>query len=188
VTRPDYGPVQLAAYLGLERWQLSRARQAGLMLSGRLGVAVTADGVEELARCGLLPVAGCYKGYPVYGGRVLEVFSDAAAAAEATRAGELRTAAQAAAYLAIRRSDLNHLTRCGMLTPSKWGRGPWDRRDTRSVPLYRTGDLDQLAARPGIDWAAVCATPSGRRSPLARLAEAETVLAVLANLPGPEAR
>jgi hypothetical protein len=224
VTRPDYGPVQLAAYLGLERWQLSRARQAGLIpepdrargrwsaataaaalaragqiraaagsvpdlgavraagvLSGRLGVAVTADGVEELARRGLLPVADYYKGYPMYGGRVLEVFSDAAAAAEATRAGELRTAAQAAAYLAIRRSDLNHLTRSGMLTPAKWGRGPWDRRDTFSVPLYRTGDLDRLAARPGIDWAAVRATPPCRRSPLARLAEAETVLA------GPEA-
>src|SRR5437016_5945062 len=87
----------------------------------------------------------------------------------------------------IRRSDLNHLTRSKVLTPAKHVRGPWDRRDTVSVPLYRTGDLDQLAARPGIDWAAVRATPPGRRSPLKRLAEAETVLAVLAALPGPEA-
>jgi len=215
-----YGLVQLAAHLGLERWQLSRAVHGGLIggpdlaggrwsaaaaaaalaragqiraaagsvsdlgavraagvLSERLGVTVTADGVEELARRGLLPVAGSYKGWPLYDGRVLEGFTDAAAAAGATRAGELRTADQSAAYLRIRRSDLRHLTRCGLLAPAKWGRGPWDRRDTCSVPLYRTGDLDQLAARPGIDWAAVRAAPPGRRSPLKRLADAETVLA-----------
>jgi hypothetical protein len=229
--RAGYGPVQLAAHLGLERWQLSRAVHGGLVggpdlaggrwsaaaaaavlaragqiraaagsvpdlgavraaavLSERLGVPVTADGIEELARRGLLPVTGYYKGYPVYDGRVLEAFTDAAAAGEATRTGQLRTAGQSAAYLRIRRSDLRHLTRCGLLTPAKWGQGPWDRRDTCSVPLYRTGDLDQLAARPGIDWAAVRATPPGRRSPLKRLADAETVLAVLAALPGPEAR
>ena len=229
--RAGYGPVQLATHLGLERWQLARAVQAGLIdgpdqaggrwstaaaadalaragqirqaagsvpdlgavraavvLSGRLGVAVTADGIEELACRSLLPVSGHYKGYPVYDGRVLEAFTDADAAAGATRAGQLRTADQAAAYLRIRRSDLAHLTRCGMLIPAKWGRGPWDRRDTASVPLYRTGDLDRLAARPGIDWAAVRATPPGRRSPLKRLADAETVLAVLAALRGPEAR
>jgi len=229
--RAGYGPVQLAAHLGVERWQLSRAMRAGLVggpdlaggrwsaaaaaaalaragqiraaagsvpdlgavraagvLALRLGVAVTADGVEELARRGLLPVAGSYKGWPVYEGRALEAFADAAVAAEATRAGELRTADRSAAYLRIRRSDLNHLTRSGILTPARWVRGPWDRRDTCSVPLYRTGDLDQLAARPGIDWAAVRAAPPGRRSPLKRLADAETVLAVLAALPGPEAR
>ena len=98
----------------------------------------------------------------------------------ATRAGQLRTAGQAAAYLRIRRSDLNHLTRSGVLTPVKYGHGPWDRRNETSIPLYRTGDLDQLTARPGIDWAAVRATLPGRRSPLADLAEAEAVLAALA--------
>ena len=103
----------------------------------------------------------------MYDGRVLEAFTNAVAAAEATRAGQLRTAGQSAAYLRIRRSDLNHLTRSKVLTPAKWGRGPWDRRDACSVPLYRAGDLDQLAARPGIDWAAVRATPPGSRSPLA---------------------
>ena len=123
----------------------------------------------------------------MYDGRALEAFADAAAATEATRAGQLRTADQSAAYLRIRRSDLNHLTRSKILTPAKWGRGPWDRRDTCSVPLYRTGDLDRLAARPNIDWAAVRATPPGRRSPLKRLADAETVLAALAALSGPEA-
>jgi hypothetical protein len=37
------------------------------------------------------------------------------------------------------------------------------------VPLYRTGDLDDLAALTDIDWTAVRATPAGHRSPLAAL-------------------
>lgn len=48
------------------------------------------------------------------------------------------------------------------------------------MPLYRTGDLDALLARADIDWPKVRSTPPGRRSPLADLAEAETVLAALA--------
>ena len=145
---------------------------------------VTADGVEELARRDLLPVTGSYKQHAPYDGRALEAFTDPGAASEATRTGQLRTAGQAAAYLRVRRSDLNHLTRSGVLKPVKYGHGPWDRRNETSVPLYRTGDLlDQLTARPGIDWAAVRATPPGRRSPFADLAAAEVVLAALAAPP-----
>jgi hypothetical protein len=213
--RADYGPVQLAALLGLQQWQLDRALDSGLipgpdqpggrwpariadaaairageiraatgsvpdlgavraaeLLSGRLGLAVTADGVEELARRGLVPVTGSYKGWPLYDGRVLETFTDAAATAGACRAGQLRTADESAAYLRIRRSDLNHLTRARVLAPVKYGRGPWDRHGTRSVPLYRTGDLDQLAARADIDWAAVRSAPPRSRSRLAALTQA----------------
>ena len=158
------------------------------MLSRRLGLEVTADGVEELARRDLLPVTGYYKEHALYDGRALEAFTDTGAAAEATRAGQLRTADQAAAYLRIRRSDLNHLTRSGVLKPVKYGHGPWDRRDETSVPLYRTGDLDQLTARPDIDWAAVRATPPGRRSPLAAIAAAEAILAALAGPPAAAAK
>ncbi len=222
--RTDYGPIQLATYLGLEAWQLDRALSAGLIpgpdrprrrwsahiasaalaridviraaagsvpdlgahraaehLSARLGLVVTADGVEELARRGLLPVTGYYKHHALYDGRALEAFTDTAAAVDATWAGQLRTAGQAARYLRIRRSDLNHLTRCGALKPVKHGCGPFDRRGQASVPLYRTGDLDQLATRADIDWAAVRAAQPGQRSPLAAIAEAETVLAVLAS-------
>lgn len=221
--RTDYGPVQLAGFLGLQQWQLSRALGDGLIggpgrprgrwsaqlaeaalaragairaaagsvpdlgavraaevLSGRLGVTVTGDGVEELARRGLIPVTGHYKGHPLYDGQALESFTDTAAATEACQAGRLRTAARATAYLRIRRSDLNRLTRARVLKPAKYGHGPWDRRDTFSVPLYRTGDLDALLARADIDWQKVRSTPPGRRSPLAELAEAETVLAALA--------
>ena len=161
---------------------LGAVRAAGV-LSRRLGVEVTADGVEELARQGLLPVTGSCKQHALYDGRALEAFTGAGAAVEATRAGRLRTADQAAAYLRIRRSDLNHLTRSGVLKPVKYGHGPWDRRNEASVPLYRTGDLDQLTSRPDIDWAAVRATRPGRRSPLAVIAEGEAILAALAGPP-----
>ncbi len=213
--RRDYGPIQLATFLGLEPWQFCRARQDGLIpgpdrprdrwsaevaqaalarigeivravgaipdlgatraaeiLSARLAVIVTADGVAELSRRGLLAQAGWYKDWPLYDGRAIEAFADPEAAEEASRAGKLRIADDAAAYLRIRRSDFDHLTRAGLLTPTDWGHGPWDRRDRYSVPLYRTGDLDGLAARAGIDWQAVRATPKGHRSPLAHLPSA----------------
>jgi hypothetical protein len=214
----EYGPVQLAGFLGLGRWQLDRALtdslipgpdtrsgkwssvvaqeaaarlkdiravvggipdlgavRAAEVLAERLGIPVTSDGVAELARGGLIPVAGDYKGFPLYDGRALETFADASAAAEATRAGRLRTAIQAAGYLRTRRADLGHLIRAGLLTPAGWGHGPSGRRDTRSVPLYRTADLDDLediVTASGIDWDAVRATPKGRRSLLARLPDA----------------
>ena len=46
---------------------------------------------------------------------------------------------------------------------------PFDRRNRPTVPLYRTGDLDDLTASADIDWDAVRCTPAGRRSPLAAL-------------------
>jgi hypothetical protein len=207
----DYGPDQLAGFLGLERFQLDRAREAGLIgppdrkrrwsaalaremagrvpaiiaevgripdlgagraaaeLTERLGVDVAADGVAELARRGLIGVVGEYKGWPLYDGQDVEALTDAAAAADATRAGELRTAGKSAAYLRIRRADMNHLIRAGLIEPAGWGHGPYDNRRTFSVPLYRTGDLDQLAARTDIDWTAVRAAAPGCRSPLASL-------------------
>src|SRR6516225_3570554 len=165
----EYGPVQLAEFLGLGRWQLDRALTDGLIpgpdtrngkwssavaqhaaarltdiraavgtipdlgairaadiLTQRLGTPVTSDGVTELAHRGLIPVAGHYKGFAVYDGRALEAFTDASAATEATRAGRLRIAGDAAEYLQIRRADLEHLIRAGLLTPAGWARGPFD--------------------------------------------------------------
>jgi hypothetical protein len=213
-TLREYGPVQLAEFLGLERWQLDRALAGSLIpspdtrgkwpaavaqeaaarlkdiraaignipdlgamraaeiLTRRLGTPVTSDAVAELGRRGLIPVTGHYKGFALYDGRALEAFTDTSTAAEAARAGRLRTADQAAAHLRIRRADLDHLICAGLLTPAGWGRGPFDRRGTRSVPLYRTADLDDLediVTARGIDWDTVRATPKGRRSPLASL-------------------
>lgn len=148
------------------------AVRAAEVLTGRLGIPVSSDGVAELGRRGLIPVTGSYKGFALYDGHTLETFTDATAATEASHAGQLRTADQAAAYLRIRRTDLDHLTRTGLLATARWGHGPYDRRRTFSVPLYRTADLDGLTSVPGIDWEAVRATTKGHRSPLARLPDA----------------
>jgi hypothetical protein len=168
--KPD-GPPALGAFRAAE------------LLTGQLGIDVTPEGVRELARQGLIPRAGTYKGWPLYDQAALEAFADKQAAAGAARAGKLRTADQAAAYLKVRRADLNHLIRCKALKPAGHAPNPNNRRC--DIPLYRTGDLDALLARQDIDWAAVRATPRGRPSPLIRVAEAENILAVLAGLPGP---
>jgi hypothetical protein len=145
------------------------AVRAAEVLSARLGMVVTRDGISELGRQGLIPVAGYYKEHELYDGRAVESFTDVAAAEAATWAGHLRTTDESAAYLRVRRADLAHLVRAGLLRPADYGYGPYDRRRRPTVPLYRTGDLDALAADPGIDWAGVHATPAGRRSPLAAL-------------------
>lgn len=130
---------------------------------------VTADGVRELARRGQLARAGWYKHWPLYDGRAIEAFADPATAEDASRAGELCTADGAAAYLGIRRTDFDHLTRAGLLERAGWCPGTWDRRGRCSVPLYRTGDLDALLTDPAIPWERVRATPPWHRSPLAQL-------------------
>lgn len=145
------------------------AVRAAEVLSARLGMVVTRDGMSELGRRGLIPVTGYYKEHALYDGRALESFADVAAAVDATWAGYLRTADESAAYLRIRRTDLGHLVRAGLLRGAEYGYGPYDRKGCPTVPLYRTGDLDTLAANPGIDMDAVRATPAGRRSPLTAL-------------------
>jgi len=219
-TRRDYGPVQLAGYLGLPRWQFDRARQSGdipapdrsggrwsaatadealarvddiraaagsipdvgavraaEILSSRLGMVVTPDGIAELGRRGLVPVVDYYKEYDLYDGRALEAFTDVAAVADATWSGYLRTADESAAYLRIRRTDLNHLIRAGMLRHVSLGYGPYDRKNRPTVSLYRTGDLDDLAARDDLPWDAVRQARKGQRSPLAALPTVETTSA-----------
>lgn len=149
------------------------AVRAAAELSKRLGIAVTDNGVAELGRQGLIPITGDYKGWTLYDGRALETFTHAAAAADACWSGHLRTADHSAAYLRIRRSDFDHLVRAGLLKPTDWGQGPYDRKDTFSVPLYRTGDLDDVARRDDVDWDTVRSTRKGHRSPLASLPTAD---------------
>jgi hypothetical protein len=159
------------------------ACRAAEVLTARLGTEVTADGVEELARRGLVPAVGWYKGHRLYSGLALGSFTDTAAAEAAVRAGELLTAARARARLRIRVSDWDHLIRGRMLRPVKRVHGPWDRRrGAPTVRLFRAGDLDVLLARPDIDWAAVRAAPRGQRSPLARVAGDELTMLALASI------
>lgn len=146
------------------------AGRASDLLADRFGLDVPASVLLELDRRGLVPCVGDYKGHPLYCGRALEAFTDRVALEDALRAGNLHTAEQAATYLSVRRSDLDHLTRSGWLEAVTRVHSGWQRRrEAPAVPLYRTGDLDVLLAHPAIDWDDVRATPRGRPSPLAHL-------------------
>lgn len=146
------------------------AGAASVHLSGRFNLAVSSDAVMELARMGLLPVVGDYKGWPLYCGRTIERFDDGDALERAGVQGALLTADQAAERMCIRRSDFDHLVRAGLLTPMTYARGAFQgRHDRPNVPLYRTGDVDALLDHTGIDWDAVWTTPKGFHSPLAKL-------------------
>ncbi|MGR6924229.1 hypothetical protein ACU635_59050 [[Actinomadura] parvosata] len=126
------------------------AHRAAALLADRFpDLQVTPDAVAELARRTLIPEVGDYKGHPLYCGRTLETFADREALERAIRDGELRTADEVAAYLRVRRSDVDHLVNAGWLEAAGWGMGPFQRRSARPrVPLYRTADLDVLAAHP----------------------------------------
>lgn len=147
------------------------ANRAAVILANRYRTAVSIDVPPELCRRGLLPIVGEYKGYPIYCGRTLETIDlDPELLAHVTAVGRLLTADQAAERLRIRRADLNHLTRAGLLTATSWSRyGGLPKSAAPDVPLYRCGDLDALAADTSIDWAAVRAAAPGTRSPLAAL-------------------
>ncbi|MCW6005555.1 hypothetical protein K1W54_13345 [Micromonospora sp. CPCC 205371] len=140
------------------------------VLSDRFGIDVPPDVLLELSDLGLIPCTGAYKGNPVYSGTALEAFTDRAVLERAMERGRLHTTDQVAAYLRVRRCDVDHLVRAGWLQPVTHVRSSWQRRRaTPQVPLYRQADLDVLAEHPAIDWDAVRATPAGRPSPLARL-------------------
>ena len=144
------------------------AVRAAEVLTQRLGVEVTADAVLELHRVGLLDRVGEFRGQPLYDGRQVEAFTDTDALARAGRDGQLLTRAEAADRLGVRRVDIEHLIRAGLLTVAAWGTSEW----SNEVPLLRASDLDTLHDDPRIDWPAVRATKPGRPSPLRALAAA----------------
>src|SRR6266516_2345491 len=63
---------------------------------------------RPVVRRGLLPQSGWFGDCPLYDGRAIEAFADPVAAEEASRAGNLRIADDAAGYLRIRRCDFDH--------------------------------------------------------------------------------
>jgi hypothetical protein len=158
------------------------AWRAADYLRDKLGVPMTAGGVEELAARGQLRPTEVYKGCQLYSGTDLEAFTDKAAA-EVAEAGRDRTAEQAAAYMRIREADFRLLARFGFFTPARHVNGQWAR-----FPLYACAELDRFLARPDIDWDAVRATPRNKRTPLYYLAEPELVMATLAGLGDPNRR
>lgn len=146
------------------------AGRAAEVLSARFDMEVAPGILWELARMGLIPQVGDYKGYPLYDGRALEAFTDREALEQACINGRLLTRDDVARYLHVRRSDVEHLLRNNWLEPVIWVRGARQRRRERpAVPLFRAADLDALLAHPKIDWDHVRATPDGKPSPLATL-------------------
>jgi hypothetical protein len=148
------------------------AWRASDVLAERCGIPVTAAGVEELAARGLIRAGKKYRGCQLYSGEDLAAV-DPAAVADA-QARRDRTAAEAAAYMAIREADFRLLAKVRLIRPARHVDGQWAR-----FPLYACAALDEFLARPDIDWTAVRATPRGRRSPLYRLCEPELVLMAL---------
>jgi hypothetical protein len=155
------------------------------VLAGRLGIPVTPRGIEELAGRGLLPVAGEFKGWTLYCTETLATLTaaDAAAAEAAVAERTPLNRIEAARRLRIRQADFDLLVKAGLIIPDEghWGKWGW-------IRLYLPATLDAFAARPDIDWAAVRATPRGRRSPLHVLAEPELILQALGGPPPPKVR
>jgi hypothetical protein len=155
------------------------AWRASDYLGEKFGMKMTAGGVEELAARGLIRTAGEYKGYQMYSGSDLARFGDAGAAAAAEAARD-RNGDDAAAYMGIRPADFKRLAKCGFIKPARHVYGKWG-----PAALYSAAALDEFLARDDIDWAAVRATPAGRRSPLYDLCEPELTMLALASLGQP---
>jgi hypothetical protein len=117
-----------------------------------------------------------YRGHLQTNGRALRRYVDRQVIERATGDGRLITADHAAHRLGIRRSDLDHLIRTGWLQATARVDSSRPRRSIdptvtdKTVPLYRTADLDALLEHPAFDWDEIRATPPGRRSALAHLA------------------
>lgn len=148
------------------------AHRAALYLSGKLGVEVGSDTVHELARMGKLTRAGSYKGAPLYSGRSVQAFNDPVALAKAAVDGRLLTTNEVAEELAVRRSDVDHLIRAGLLESAFASRSMWSARNDLDVQLFRHADVRAVVERDDIDWPAVRAVQPGQRSPLAKLPDA----------------
>jgi hypothetical protein len=152
------------------------AGNAAAYLEHTLGVEVMPDTVEELARMGVIAECGEYKDHTLYSGEDLERFADLEVLTRAAERGRLLVTGDAAEFLGCRVSDFEHLVRAKWVEPTKYGRGPFDRRNRTSVPLYRMADLAVLREHPAIDWAAVQGRPKGARSPFTSLAPREKIV------------
>ena len=154
-------------------------------LAARLGIPVTPRGIEELSARGMLPADGAYKGWTLYSTEALARITaeDVTAAQAAVADRDPLSRHEAARRLRIRQSDFDLLVKAGLIIPDDgyWGKWGW-------VRLFLPATLDAFAARTDIDWAAVRATPNGRKSPLHVLCEPELVLLALCGPPPPRVK
>lgn len=137
-----------------------KAPRAAEIMTGRLGVEVTADGVAELWRRGVIPVIGEFGDEPLFDRVAAGRFADAALAAEATRAGRLLGPDEAAERLKISRKAFDWLVTCGYIRSCE---RMWDARILPGMDgfAYIAQDLDRVAGDPGVDWQALRAAPGG---------------------------
>ena len=149
------------------------APRAAQILSAKLGTEVTADGVAELWRRGLVPIVGEIRDVPLFDRVAIGRLADRDAAADATRAGRMRTPDEAATYLDVSRAAFDALTEAGYI---HWCQRIWEFRPVPGADgwLYITCDLDRVAQDPGIDWPSVRSAPAGHPLvlPLARTSQA----------------
>jgi len=143
------------------------ATRAAQVMTDRLGTEVTADGVAELWRRGLIPIVGEYRDAPLFDRVAVGRFADAGLAAEATRAGRTLGPDEAAAYLEISRVAFDALAGTGRIRPC---RRLWEFQ-TDCGPggsLYITCDLDRVARDLDVNWQALRSAPgSSLRTALA---------------------
>lgn len=146
------------------------AYRAAEHLSERYKIDVPHHVIIELHRVGLLPQVGEFKGNPMYCGRTLQDFDDAAALEAAMLDGQLLSTDKARAMLKIRTVDFRALINLGLLAPARYTSSSFrPGRGVMNVPLYRISDLEGLLRRPDIDWSAVRAVPAGCRSLLPKM-------------------
>lgn len=138
-----------------------KASRAAEIMTERLGVEITADGVAELWRRGLIPIIGEFGDEPLFDRVAVGRFGDAALAAEATRAGRLLGPDEAAERLQISRKAFDWLVTCGYIRSCE---RVWDSRIVSGMDgfVYIVQDLDRVAGTPGVDWQALRSAPEGR--------------------------
>jgi hypothetical protein len=99
--------------------------------------------------------------------------------ADRVRRAQLLGPDQAAEHLEVRRVDFEHCVAAGWITPAGCTDSRISRRRTVSVPLYRTGDVEDLREIPGVDWEAVRSRRPGEPSVLREFARLPVSRAVL---------
>lgn len=149
-------------------------------LARALGLAdaeVWSDTVRELHHLGYIAAADWCGDYRVYDGRSIEAFAARADVREVLAAaavsGRTLMASQVAGRLGVRKVDVDHLIRAGMLRPinSKLTGYTSKSRDPGML-LFRGGDVDGMALADtvaGVAWEAVRGLKPGQRSPWAAL-------------------
>ena len=141
------------------------ARHCALLITQLCSHRVHAVDIEDLAGAGHLTVVDHYRGSARYDANQVLALACTGTGQDLIAAHHLLGPDQASAHLDIRRVDFDHLVQRGWIEPATHVtshiHGP-----AIDIALYRTGDLDDLARHPLLDWPAIRAARPGQRSPI----------------------